>query len=78
MNRFVPGKLYRPRQNKEFPNDNILRNNMFYALGEDVVENPKALPPANECVMLVLEVNYCQRHKKSMRLVSCMNLQPFI
>ena len=68
MNRFVPGKLYRPLQNKEFPNDNILRNTMFYALGDNMMDNPKTLPPAHDCVMLVLEINYCQRHKRSMRV----------
>ncbi len=66
MNRFIPGKLYRPLQNKDFPNDKGLRNNMFYALGDDNLDNPKALPPPDSCIMLVLEVNYCQRHKRRM------------
>lgn len=67
MNHFIPGKLYRPVIKKEFPNDGGLRNNMFYTLGDDVLDNPKHLPHEYECVMLVLEINYCQRHKRTMR-----------
>ena len=67
MNHFIPGKLYRPKPN-DFPNNGKLRNVMFYALGDDVLDNPKYLPPENECIMLILEINYCQRHKRSMRV----------
>lgn len=70
MNKFISGKLYRPTDeviNKEFPNNNGLRNSLFYHSGEDL-SNPYHIPePAEACVMLVLEVLYTQRYRKQMK-----------
>lgn len=64
MVRFLPGKLYKPVRDRSFPNENGLRNNLFYKPGQHL-DNPSILK--EDCVMLVLETLYTQRYKISMK-----------
>lgn len=62
---FKAGKLYRSISDRSFPNENGLRNTFFYNSGENI-DNPSHLK--DDVVMLVLELLYTQRYKKSMRV----------
>ena len=65
MPRFIPGKLYKQIEQRTFPNENGLRNTFFYKPGEHI-ENPSHIKEGD--IMLVLEMLYTQRYKKSMRV----------
>lgn len=65
MSHFIPGKLYRQVKDKSFPNEKGLRNTFLYKPGENT-DNPAHI--GEEDIMLVLEVLYTQRYKKSMRV----------
>ena len=65
MPRFIPGKLYKQTEDRSFPNENGLRNTFFYKLGEHI-DNPYQIKDGD--IMLVLEMMYTQRHKRSMRV----------
>ena len=65
MVKFKAGKLYRTVKDRSFPNENGLRNTFFYKSGEHI-ENPYHIK--DDDLMLVLELLYTQRYKKSMRV----------
>lgn len=65
MSRFIPGKLYKQVVDRKFPNEKGLRNTHFYKPGEHL-DNPSHI--AEDDIMLVLEMLYTQRYKKSMRV----------
>ena len=64
MTRFIPGKLYKQTKDISFPNENGLRNTLFYKMGEQI-DNPSNVK--EDDIMLVLDLLYTQRHKRTMK-----------
>ena len=65
MVQFKAGKLYRSIDDRAVPHEKGLRNTFFYKSGENI-DNPSHIK--DDAVMLVLELLYTQRYKKSMRV----------